>query len=621
MKIIGNNKKIGVISTVTIIASYILLLMSGNSSVRVMLQNIFVIRSRVQILSVLILVLTFILLISLTKSYWLTMMIYLSATIIIAIANHEKYSLRNEGILPSDLLMLKSMGKILEMISPLVIIGTFLSIILLAFACYYCFKNVKIHMSIYIRIFGVLIPLLGLGGLVNIQKQGTIAYKVGQLLGDNPIYYDSAEAVESNGPVVNFVNNLNVESMSKPDNYSQKKMSEITEKYAKYAAKLNQTRKENNSTVIYVLSESFSDPLNVPGIKLSSDPIPYTRSLMKNTESGTMISDGYGGGTANMEYQALTGLSMGNFSATLPTPYTQLVPSQKKVYSVNNLFSKSYAIHPYSGTLYSREEVFNKMKFNDFYYLHHGFTQSYAKRIGNNPYTSDKATYKFLLDRLAKSPNKSFYQVSTMQNHMPYDEDYYKGNKFKVTGNISSDEKQQIETYVQGLKYTDEANRYLIKQLSKMKQNISVVFYGDHLPGIYTHLNFQKYGVKAHETPYFIWSNHKKYKQSTTNVMGTYGFTSKLFDEENSKLTPYLALLHKVNTELPVIASKVSSKSSDPNLPNGGMNLIDQSNLSLIDVTKLSKSQKQLLNEYQLVQYNITAGKYYYSNELFSSSN
>ena len=43
-----------------------------------------------------------------------------------------------------------------------------------------------------------------------------------------------------------------------------------------------------------------------------------------------MISSGLGGGTANMEYMTLTGLPVSNFSPTIATPYTQVVPNSNQ---------------------------------------------------------------------------------------------------------------------------------------------------------------------------------------------------------------------------------------------------------------------------------------------------
>lgn len=83
-----------------------------------------------------------------------------------------------------------------------------------------------------------------------------------------------------------------------------------------------------SSTVIMILSESFSDPTRVPGITMTEDPMPNIRQLKEQTTSGLMLSPGYGGGTANIEYQALSGLSMANFDSSLSIAYQQLVPNE-----------------------------------------------------------------------------------------------------------------------------------------------------------------------------------------------------------------------------------------------------------------------------------------------------
>ena len=82
-------------------------------------------------------------------------------------------------------------------------------------------------------------------------------------------------------------------------------------------------------TVIFILSESFVDPLRIPALKLSDDPIPYIRSLQNETTSGLMIGSGYGGGTANVEYEILTGFSTNYLHSSLRIPYTLLVPNSK----------------------------------------------------------------------------------------------------------------------------------------------------------------------------------------------------------------------------------------------------------------------------------------------------
>ena len=91
-----------------------------------------------------------------------------------------------------------------------------------------------------------------------------------------------------------------------------------------WAAKTaNQNRSANitDSTVIMILSESFADPTRVPGVSFSEDPMPNIRNLKEQTTSGIMPSPGYGGGTANIEYQSLAGLNMALFDDSMQSMY------------------------------------------------------------------------------------------------------------------------------------------------------------------------------------------------------------------------------------------------------------------------------------------------------------
>lgn len=146
--------------------------------------------------------------------------------------------------------------------------------------------------------------------------------------------------------------------MTKPSDYSQATMQEIAQRYNKIAEKTNQSRSNNltDNTMIMILSESFSDPTRVPGITLSEDPMPNIRALKNTTTSGLMLSPGYGGGTANIEYQALTGWDLALFDNSMQVPYQQLVPHQKVTETFNQLWNDRYgasgsiAFHPYYKT-------------------------------------------------------------------------------------------------------------------------------------------------------------------------------------------------------------------------------------------------------------------------------
>ena len=85
---------------------------------------------------------------------------------------------------------------------------------------------------------------------------------------------------------------------------------------------------------------------------------------------------------------------------------------------------------------------------------------------------------------------------------MPYKPDYYQHVQYHVSAPWIKDpeEAATIAAYVEGLHYTDDALRSWIQQLDQLKQPVTVVWYGDHLPGIYSGLSMSRHGVKMHET-------------------------------------------------------------------------------------------------------------------------
>ena len=96
-----------------------------------------------------------------------------------------------------------------------------------------------------------------------------------------------------------------------------------------------------------------------------------------------------------------------------------------------------------------------------------------------------------------------------MQNHPPYS-DWYSDNQFKDadTTNLPADEKTGVDTYIKGVSITDQATTDFLNQLDAIDQPITVIFYGDHLPGVYTTARASsKNTITMQETDYFIWSN------------------------------------------------------------------------------------------------------------------
>ena len=138
---------------------------------------------------------------------------------------------------------------------------------------------------------------------------------------------------------------------------------------------------------------------------------------MKTHTSGQMQSDGYGGGTANMEFQTLTGLPFYNLSQTVSVLYTEVLPKIHDVPSISNAYSKQnkVAVHLAGKSNYSRDIVYSRLDFKDFITTN---TKGIKYRNeGISP--SDESTYNIVLDNLNDKTGQ-FFSVMTMQNHTPW---------------------------------------------------------------------------------------------------------------------------------------------------------------------------------------------------------
>ncbi|MFR4489376.1 MAG: sulfatase-like hydrolase/transferase [Bifidobacterium pseudocatenulatum] len=172
------------------------------------------------------------------------------------------------------------------------------------------------------------------------------------------------------------------------------------------------------------------------------------------------------------------------------------------------------------------------------------------------------------------------------------------------------------------MKYTDQATLDFLSQLNQINKPITVIFYGDHLPGIYLKEEQNPDdSFLLHETDYFIWSNdaspsaNVKLDDSEAAFSSSNYFMSSAAEHMNAKISPYLALLTKLHEEIPAISRVISNR--------GGIGLGTatylQSDGTVTDSTSMSKTQKQLLADYKLVQYDQTSGKNYLKESDFMS--
>lgn len=591
------------------------------------------------VLNVILVALLYLMLLMLFNRFWTASIVILAVGIIVAAIEHFKVEIRYEAILPADLGFLGSnTGNMLTFIPAgahvtiLVALGAFAVLLALILVLRHfdgrkgrMIRTDSLSLNLTSRLILLLLPILVFAlYCIHVSTTDSLANKFSRALGDTPSMWDSVYDAQRNGPLVAFTRQLNPKIMDKPSNYSEETMKKVAARYQKEAETINASRTNNltDSTVVYVLSESFSDPSRVPGLKTNKDSMPNIRKIKAGTTSGLMLSSGYGGGTANLEYMGLSGLSMANFESSLSSPYQQLVPSQHWTPTINQLWGapvNSLGYHPYESSMYSRATNYKKFGFSHFYTLTGPDVIKYQDKIDESPYVSDKSSYDSALEGIKSGKTNKFIQIITMQNHMPYHE-WYENNDYtaeSTTGTpLGDDEQQSIETYQKGVEITDQATQEFLNELDALDKPVTVVFYGDHLPGIYSSASEDDNNSLAlHLTDYFIWSNKASSSQGNKASDAAYSspnfFVAQAADHMNAKVSPYLAFLTEMHSKIAAMEPPVVNKIQGwDRIPEGQNVYLDQ-NGNPMSTDDFDKETKQLLADYKLIQYDITAGKNY----------
>lgn len=591
------------------------------------------------VLNVILVALLYLMLLMLFNRFWTASIVILAVGIIVAAIEHFKVEIRYEAILPADLGFLGSnTGNMLTFIPAgahvtiLVALGAFAVLLALILVLRHfdgrkgrMIRTDNLSLNLTSRLILLLLPILVFAlYCIHVSTTDSLANKFSRALGDTPSMWDSVYDAQRNGPLVAFTRQLKPKIMDKPSNYSEETMKKVAARYQKEAETINASRTNNltDSTVVYVLSESFSDPSRVPGLKTNKDSMPNIRKIKAGTTSGLMLSSGYGGGTANLEYMGLSGLSMANFESSLSSPYQQLVPSQHWTPTINQLWGapvNSLGYHPYESSMYSRATNYKKFGFSHFYTLTGPDVIKYQDKIDESPYVSDKSSYDSALEGIKSGKTNKFIQIITMQNHMPYHE-WYENNDYtaeSTTGTpLGDDEQQSIETYQKGVEITDQATQEFLNELDALDKPVTVVFYGDHLPGIYSSASEDDNNSLAlHLTDYFIWSNKASSSQGNKASDAAYSspnfFVAQAADHMNAKVSPYLAFLTEMHSKIAAMEPPVVNKVQGWDRIPEGQNIYLDQNGNPMSTDDFDKETKQLLADYKLIQYDITAGKNY----------
>lgn len=529
--------------------------------------------------------------------------LFIGLSFIIGIITHQKMLLRGEPFYPSDISMISSFFSLLKMVDIQVILFSLILILLTVLLIFIILRRKKEKKlffarkkSFFTRLALFLITTLFLFYIGNFNKPGNY---VRDLYDQYAVWttFSQQDNYLHNGFVSGFLFNLDGPVLNKPENYSKETMENLVQKYQKKANEINSNRDTSLSDVniVYIMNETFSDPMKIEGISVSENPIPLTQQRMKESVSGEVLSQGYGGGTANIEFEALTGISMEPLEINITTPFIQMTEKMTTIPSVVNfLTSNGYeatAIHPFNTSMYKRKDVYKNLGFSTFLYEDN---MKNTEKIENNRYISDESSYKEVINRMSETQSVDFIHLVTMQNHAVYSGKYEKSN-FTVKG---VPEISEAENYLQDLSYSDQALDKYLEKINKIDEKVVTVFWGDHLPSFYGNDIYKQNGkLTMHQTPFMIYSNYNNVSNNIGTISPIY-FMNHVLEQTNAFVSPYYALLMALEEKMPAFEKGI---------------YIESNQTSWTTRDKLSKETWEILKDYELILYDMTDGANYSS--------
>ena len=517
------------------------------------------------------------------------------------LANHYVLSFRGRIIFPCDLLTLDTAAVVAKSYDytpdkqiwiALAVLGGYLLLLLLAHIVYHPKGRQRLGRKLlWGSIAGMVIYLF--------------AFFFTPLLPTIGIYTQQWRT-QQNGFLLNFTTAIRYSFVSEPDGYDADKVAQTARSYRSQSVTDAGDLPEN---LIFIMNESFSDlTAAFPNLELSEDPLAFYHSLTENTVKGTMISPVTGGGTANVEFEYLTGDSLAFLPSSTVAYQLYLYDGCPSLVSqAKDLGYHTIAFHPYLSSGWNRTSVYPWLGFDEVYFQEDVVDPQYIRN-----YVSDLSDYEQLFRWTEENDGPTMIFNVTMQNHSGYSQGWNNlSGDVNVTGGAKS---SSITTqYFSLMKESDQAIQALVEHYSQVEERTMIVFFGDHQPPLGNAFFETLYGKKlderetaevlqAYETPFFIWANYDIPERDDLRISSNYlGVLAA--ETAGLPLTGYQQLLSRLMDVLPV-ASTAGYVTADGQVTQ--------------EVEELPGYVQSLYREYELAAYNHLFDEKHHPEDFFS---
>lgn len=523
------------------------------------------------------------------------------ACFLFGLANHYVLSFRGRIIFPCDLLTLDTAAVVAKSYDytpdkqiwiALAVLGGYLLLLLLAHIVYHPKGRQRLGRKLlWGSIAGMVIYLF--------------AFFFTPLLPTIGIYTQQWRT-QQNGFLLNFTTAIRYSFVSEPDGYDADKVAQTARSYRSQSVTDAGDLPEN---LIFIMNESFSDlTAAFPNLELSEDPLAFYHSLTENTVKGTMISPVTGGGTANVEFEYLTGDSLAFLPSSTVAYQLYLYDGCPSLVSqAKDLGYHTIAFHPYLSSGWNRTSVYPWLGFDEVHFQEDVQDPQYIRN-----YVSDLSDYEQLFRWTEENDGPTMIFNVTMQNHSGYSQGWNNlSGDVNVTGGAKS---SSITTqYFSLMKESDQAIQALVEHYSQVDEKTMIVFFGDHQPPLGNTFFETLYGKKlderdpeevqqAYETPFFIWANYDIPERDDLRISSNYlGVLAA--EVAGLPLTGYQQLLSRLMDALPV-SSTAGYVTAEGQITQ--------------EVEELPGYVQSLYREYELAAYNHLFDEKHHPEDFFS---
>lgn len=291
--------------------------------------------------------------------------------------------------------------------------------------------------------------------------------------------------------------------ISCPRDYSEKEIKRIERTEENLP---ETTQSEDRPNILFLQLESFFDPGLVNYLKISEDPIPTFHKLMEEYTSGYFKVPSVGAGTANTEFETITGMSMHYFGPG-EYPYKSILKEttcESAPYILKNLGYSAHAVHNNEANFYGRKSIFPNLGFDTFTSAEYMPEEDEKTPLG---WVEDRILTDEIMKCLESTEGPDYVYTISVQGHGAYPEEpILEDPQITVTGSPTKEQDYQWEYYVNQIREMDDFVKELTEALSDYPEDVVLVMYGDHLPTM---------GLKVEDldnrylfqTEYVMWDN------------------------------------------------------------------------------------------------------------------